>query len=162
MKKIVEHKTSPNPSTGGENSTSPLEERFDHDYITANAWTYPLIKDEQQYLKRYQTESEKALWHELRNKKTGYKIRRQHVVDRFIVDFICLEKKVIIEVDGNIHNSQKERDRERDARLKSLGYTVIRISNSEIAHHILTTVNKITTYLNTGELPSCGGVGGGL
>ena len=72
-------------------------------YITANPYTYPIIKDYRKDLKDYQTEAELLLWQYLRNKKTGHKIRRQQIIGDFIVDFVCLTKKLVIELDGEIH-----------------------------------------------------------
>src|SRR5665647_3283869 len=79
-------------------------------YITANPYTYPVIKDYRKDLKDHQTKAELVLWEYLRNKKTGHKIRRQHVIDDFITDFVCLSKKVIIEIDGEIHKFQQAKD----------------------------------------------------
>nr|WP_199200165.1 DUF559 domain-containing protein [Adhaeribacter arboris] len=62
-------------------------------YITANPLTYKLIKEMRDALKDNPTEAEKVIWEYLRNKKTGYKIRRQHIIDDFIMDFVCLRKK---------------------------------------------------------------------
>jgi very-short-patch-repair endonuclease len=83
-------------------------------------------------LKDNPTEAEKVMWEYLRNKKTGYKIRRQHIIDDFITDFVCLSKNVVIEIDGKIHLKQKEYDELRTARLNELGYEVIRFTNEEV------------------------------
>jgi very-short-patch-repair endonuclease len=101
-------------------------------YITANPYTNPIIKDYRKDLKDHQTEAENVLWEYMRNKKTGHKIRRQHVIGDFIIDFACLSKKVIIEIDGKIHNFQKEQDELRTIRLNKLGCEVIRFTNTEV------------------------------
>jgi very-short-patch-repair endonuclease len=62
-------------------------------YITANPKNYLLIKEIRDGLKNNPTQAEKQLWLYLKNKKTGYKIRRQHIIDDFIVDFVCLNIK---------------------------------------------------------------------
>ncbi len=72
-------------------------------YVTANPAIYKKIKQIQESLKKNPTKAEKIIWKYLRNKKTGYKIRRQHIIDCYITDFVCLRKKVIIEIDGKIH-----------------------------------------------------------
>jgi very-short-patch-repair endonuclease len=101
-------------------------------YITANPKHYILIKDMRKSLKDNPTEAEKLIWEYLKTKKTGYKIRRQHVIDNFITDFVCLSKKVVIEIDGKIHLQQKEYDELRTAKLNELQYEIIRFTNEEV------------------------------
>ncbi|HNW51125.1 MAG TPA: DUF559 domain-containing protein, partial [Prolixibacteraceae bacterium] len=128
---FVPEKTSPTPPKEGLNS-SPLGRLGGAGYITANPKNYGLIKEMRDYLKENPTEAEKVMWEYLRNKKTGYKIRRQHIIDDFITDFVCLSKKVVIEIDGKIHLQQKEYDELRTARLNELEYEVIRFTNEEV------------------------------
>ena len=136
-------------------------------YITANPYTYPVIKDYRKKLKDHQTKAELVLWEYLRNKKTGHKIRRQHVIDDFIPDFVCLSKKVIIEIDGEIHKFQHEKDNMRTIRLNTLGYEVIRFTNDEVLNAPGKVAQKIKNYLNNRQVwkvsisPSFGGVRGG-
>jgi very-short-patch-repair endonuclease len=81
------------------------------------------------------TPSEKILWNVLRgNGLNGWKFRRQMVIDKFIVDFCCLEAKLIVELDGSIHDSREaqEADALRTEHLIALGYQVIRFRNEEI------------------------------
>jgi predicted helicase/very-short-patch-repair endonuclease len=120
---FTNEKTSPTP---------PKEGLSQPGYITANAKNYLLIKEMRDSLKDNPTEAEKVMWEYLRNKKTGYKIRRQHIIDDFITDFVCLIKNVVIEIDGKIHLQQKEYDELRTARLNELGYEVIRFTNEEV------------------------------
>lgn len=112
--------------------TPPKEGLSKPRYITANPLNYKLIKEMRDTLKDNPTEAEKIMWEHLRNKKTGYKIRRQHIIDDFITDFVCLRKKVVIEIDGKIHLQQKEYDELRTLRLNELGYEVIRFTNEEV------------------------------
>lgn len=121
-------------------------------YITANPFTYPVIKDYRKNLKDHQTKAELVLWEYLRNKKTGYKIRRQHVIDDFIPDFVCLTKKVIIEIDGEIHKFQQEKDNLRTIRLNNLGYEVIRFTNDEVLNSPYQVAQKIKDYLNNRQV----------
>ena len=73
-------------------------------YQTARASVYPLLKQLAEDKKKNQTPAEEILWEQLRGKQLeSYKFRRQHVIDEFIVDFACLEKRLIIEVDGGYH-----------------------------------------------------------
>jgi very-short-patch-repair endonuclease len=79
------------------------------------------------------TDAEQLLWRHLRNREFGgWKFRRQHPVGPFIVDFICLDKNVVIEVDGGQHDDNKELDLQRSAYLTMMGYTVIRFWNNEV------------------------------
>ncbi len=93
-----------------------------------------LVKEVRE-LRTKQTSAEEILWALLRNRKfLGLKFRRQHQIGSYIVDFYCVEKFLIIELDGSIHNStaQIKKDTKRDAYLQSLGNTVIRIKNEEL------------------------------
>jgi very-short-patch-repair endonuclease len=83
-------------------------------------------------LRRDDTRAEKIAWTLLKDRRLeGYKFRRQVPIEGFIVDFYCHARKLIVELDGEIHAEQEqlERDRKRDARLHELGYTVLRFSN---------------------------------
>jgi predicted helicase len=128
---FVNEKTSPTPPKEGL-SSSPLGRLGGVGYITANPAHYKLIKEMRDKLKDNPTEAEKVMWEYLRNKKTGYKIRRQHIIDDFITDFVCLSKKVVIEIDGKIHLQQKEYDELRTQRFNDLDYEVIRFTNEEV------------------------------
>jgi len=78
------------------------------------------------------TDAEAVLWSILRAKRLeGMRFRRQHPIENYIVDFICLEEKLIIEVDDSQHAENKY-DEKRDARLKELGFIVLRFWNDEI------------------------------
>jgi len=112
---------------GPDDTTSPIP-----GYITANPHTYHLIKEIRDTLKQNPTKEEELLWIFLKNKKTGYHIRRQHIIDSYITDFVCLGKKLVIEIDGKIHLRQKENDKLRTLRLNELGFEVIRFTNEEV------------------------------
>jgi len=118
-------------------------------YITANPKNYLLIKEIRDSLKNNPTQAEKLLWLYLKNKKTGYKIRRQHIIDDFIVDFVCLNKKVVIEVDGKIHLNQKEYDELRTTRLNELEFKVIRFENEEVFLNPEKVANQIKLVLES-------------
>lgn len=92
------------------------------------------------------TEAENILWNQLRNKNLGDKFRQQHLIDDFIVDFVCLSKNLIIEVDGGYHETkeQKELDEERTFILNKKGYKVIRFSNEEV----LRNSSKVLEIIN--------------
>ncbi|NTW26040.1 MAG: endonuclease domain-containing protein [Lentimicrobium sp.] len=117
-------------------------------YITANECSYPFIKDIRDTLKDNPTEAEKIMWEFLRNKKTGHKIRRQHIIDNYITDFVCILKKVIVEIDGKIHLKQQESDELRTQRLNELGFEVIRFTNEEVQANPELVAGKIKKYLD--------------
>ncbi len=95
-------------------------------------------------LRKNMTPAEKLLWNELRNRKVeNCKFRRQHPIDIFIADFYCHEKKTVVEVDGEIHNNQKEYDIGRTAEIESFGIMVIRFTNHEIETNIKLAIEKI-------------------
>ena len=98
------------------------------------------------------TIAERILWEELRNKKTGYKFRKQHPIGDYIADFICIEKKIVIEVDGGYHNTleQQQDDRVRTIDIEKMGYNVIRFTNEEVEHDLQNVIMKIKqTLYNT-------------
>ena len=83
-------------------------------------------------LRRELTPHERLLWQRLRGGALGCRFRRQHVLGRYIVDFVCLEKRLVIEVDGDPHAEQQSYDRQRTQWLNHEGYRVVRFSNSDI------------------------------
>ena len=111
-------------------------------------------------LRQNMTDSEQMLWKELRGRKfIGLKFVRQHPLiyqminnepRYFIADFMCYEKKLVIEVDGLIHEFQKEEDQHREEILKSLGLNILRIKNEEV-EDIAKVMDKIRTYINEME-----------
>ncbi|MFM2156875.1 MAG: hypothetical protein RL516_1624 [Bacteroidota bacterium] len=116
-------------------------------YITANPQNYLFIKGIRDKLKRKPTKAEELIWFYLKNKKTGFKIRRQHIIDNFIVDFVCLSKKVVIEIDGKIHLIQKDYDEARSSRLNELNFKVIRFDNEEVYLNPEKVANEIKEVL---------------
>ena len=107
-------------------------------------------------LRRNQTGAEKILWHEVRNRKlNGKKFLRQHPIiygtyknnfQFIIADFYCAEHKLIVELDGKIHDYQKEYDEQRDLLVDEMGYKVLRIKNEEL-NNIEKVKNKIIREL---------------
>ncbi|WP_438962664.1 DUF559 domain-containing protein, partial [Nonlabens sp.] len=95
------------------------------------------------------TPAEDKLWQELRGRKlSNHKFRRQHPIDRFIVDFVCLDKKLVVEVDGEIHNEQQVEDQERTSILElENGFKVIRFSNEEVLQNLSKVLDKIDNVL---------------
>lgn len=83
------------------------------------------------------------VWHRLKGNRLGVKFRRQHVINRFIVDFYCPKLGLVIEIDGKIHDIQFGRYRERDSILTGLGCQIVRFSNEEVLHSPKAVVQKI-------------------
>ncbi|MBV8888472.1 MAG: endonuclease domain-containing protein [Alphaproteobacteria bacterium] len=83
------------------------------------------------YLRRHSTGAEQALWHQLRRNQLGARFRRQFPIPPFIVDFACVEGRLVIEVDGGQHSAPGDHDR-RDAILFARGWRVLRFWNNEV------------------------------
>jgi very-short-patch-repair endonuclease len=94
------------------------------------------------------TTMEDALWRQIRNRRVaGAKFRRQYAIGRFIVDFYCAEARLIIEVDGSIHDYSQEEDRIRQAFLEGLGLQVIRFTNGDVSQHPHAVLERIAEVL---------------
>ena len=121
--------------------------------MTADKSVYSVLKEKAQHMRKEPTETENVLWRFLCDAQLGYKFRRQHIIDSYIVDFACLQKKLIIEVDGKYHleTEQQELDKQREQRLKSLGFTIIRFANEQIIHDTDNTLLTIKQHLQNGK-----------
>ncbi len=118
------------------------------------------LKSIAQEMRRDPTPAERELWQYLRRKQVlGYKFRRQHGIGPFIVDFYCDRARLIIEVDGDIHDESEnvKRDAFRQQMLEDIGYTVIRFRNKEVLTDPDAVIARITMCLPS----SYGGAGGG-
>ena len=101
-------------------------------------------------LRRDQTEAEKRLWLHLRDRRLGgRKFKRQCPVDRFIVDFLCADAHLIVEVDGGQHAVRAQADARRTEILESLGYMVLRYWNNDVMANIEGVVEDIATMLES-------------
>jgi very-short-patch-repair endonuclease len=101
------------------------------------------------------TDAEKHLWYYLRNKNLeGLKFRRQVILGKYIVDFICFEKRLIIEVDGGQHVDNKQSDIVRDAWLESQGFRVLRFWNNEVLENRDGVILKILSVLQPPPPPA--------
>jgi 5-methyltetrahydrofolate--homocysteine methyltransferase len=91
---------------------------------------------------------ERLLWSELRNRKLdGFKFKRQHPIGRYIVDFVCLERQLILELDGGIHKLKREADAARDAALQTFGYRTLRVTNEELMREFPSALQIIRSAL---------------
>ena len=105
------------------------------------------------------TEAEKHLWHVLRSKSLGVKFRRQAVIGRYIVDFACFEKKLVVEVDGGQH-CESQRDITRDEWLSNQGFKVLRFWNNDVFANLEGLFQKIEECLIPPPGPPPPGGGG--
>jgi 5-methyltetrahydrofolate--homocysteine methyltransferase len=97
-------------------------------------------------LRRNATVGEQLLWFHLRNRKVdGHKFKRQHPIGRYVVDFVCTDKKLVIEVDGSTHLSEEaiNRDRNRQKWLEENGYVVMRFWGDEVKNDIMSVLERI-------------------
>lgn len=96
------------------------------------------------------TAAEERLWQNLRNRQLlGFKFRRQHAIERFIVDFYCAEAGLVLEVDGTIHQYSKEEDLIRQAYIESYNLHLLRFSNEDILNNLDEVLNKIAFILDS-------------
>jgi len=99
-------------------------------------------------LRKRLTDAEKKLWSHIRLRQiTGHKFRRQQLIGKYIVDFACFEKKLVVEVDGGQHSLQSSSDKERTAWLESQGYKVLRFWNNEVLKEIEVVLDVIARAL---------------
>ena len=160
---IQERAVSPlpsSPSKGG--AESPLEgEKQGRLWNTADPAIYEQLKEKAETMRKNPTEAEAALWEMLRGKNIDAKFRRQHIIGDYIVDFVCLDKQLVVEVDGGYHYTpeQQRLDRERTHFLQSKGFAVLRFTNEEVLCHTHETLTVIRNALQ--YLPLEGGLEGG-
>ena len=93
------------------------------------------------------TNTERHLWYYLRAKRLGFKFKRQFPMGRYIVDFVCLEKRIIIELDGGQHLDNESYDRERTAWLNRQGFKVLRFWNNEVLQQTQSVLEVILAAL---------------
>ncbi|MHB1103775.1 MAG: endonuclease domain-containing protein [Devosia sp.] len=105
-------------------------------------------------LRRVPTDAERRMWNMLRNRSVqGMKFLRQFPIGPFVVDFVCRELMLVIEVDGNQHADDRTYDDRRTAFLNSRGYSVLRFWNNEVLQH-LDGVHEMIAGINSGVVPA--------
>ena len=124
------------------------------DFKTAYPDSYSTIKQNAKDNRSMMTDAERYLWNYIKNEQIGVRFRRQHIIGDYIVDFICLKQKLIIEVDGGYHNNptQQQKDRIRQNWLESMGYKVLRFNNNDILHQIESVITIIKQNISI-DLP---------
>ena len=110
-----------------------------------------ILKDRRRELRKNLTKTEQELWWYIRDKKLGVKFKRQHSIGGYILDFYCSEKKLIVELDGEIHNTKEAReyDAVRNKYFESLGYKTLRFLNREVEENIEKVLDKIEKNILT-------------
>ena len=115
-----------------------------------------LLLNKAKEMRNNPTEAEKIVWMNLKSKALGYKFRQQHLIADYIVDFVCLSRKIIIEVDGEIHENQLEADAERTKVLNEKGFKVLRFNNKEVLNNIDSVLNVVFYELRNAVVPPSG------
>jgi very-short-patch-repair endonuclease len=107
------------------------------------------LLDRRRELRQKPTLQEEKLWWYLKDKRLGYKFRRQHSVGGYILDFYCKEKKLVVEIDGEIHRTKENREYDdvRDKFFKELGYKVLRFPNKQVEENVKEVVKIIKNHL---------------
>ena len=120
-------------------------------YETTDASTYELLLENAKANRNHPTVAESLLWNQLKQKQLGVRFRRQHPVEGYIPDFLCIRKKLIVEVDGGYHlyGNQMLNDAERTAFLEQFGYKVIRFTNEQIYHQMENVLHQIKEELES-------------
>ena len=161
----------PSPPAPQGGILEPKSSNQNFDYATADPFIYGLLKQFVREHRSKPTDAENALWQMLRGKKLdGVKFRRQHIIGSYIADFVSLDKKLVIEVDGLIHQLPENlaSDAERTAWLIEHGFEVIRFTNDEVLFNPDNTITAVTEKLNAipakanpSQNPPLGGGGAG-
>ena len=111
----------------------------------------PSIFEKARLLRENLTDSEIMLWKELSKNKLGFRFKSQHPIGIYIADFYCHKAKLVIEVDGEIHNSSdsKEYDFNRDRTMNEFGITILRFTNNEVLKEMEKVLKVISVYLSS-------------
>ncbi len=113
-----------------------------------------MLKRFQKTLRTNQTDAESRLWYHLRDRRfQGWKFRRQHILQGYIVDFVCFERKLVIELDGGQHADQETYDNRRTQVLENDGFKVIRFWNNDVLTNLEGVLEMI---LAAPHPPLCG------
>ena len=116
----------------------------------------PVLQEQARKFRREMTPAEKLLWEAVRDSKLGgLHFRRQQVIDDFIVDFYCHAAGLVVEVDGEVHDSQVERDAERDGVLQARGLLILRFSNRRVMNGLRAVLREIGDLARGRVGPEC-------
>ncbi len=145
----------PMPPEGG-GVVTPMKAGID----MADPAYYPELKRRAAQMRANPTEAEEQLWNALCEQQIGYKIRRQHIVSQYILDFAYLDNRIAIELDGGYHSKENQQydDAVRTKHLESFGWRVLRFTNSEVFHDLESVISQIKSAISISSSPSgdCG------
>ena len=127
---------------------TPSQREGEFGYYTTDPKTWRALQDRALEMRKNPTDAEKIMWEILRRDTTEHHFRRQHIIGRFIVDFVCLEKGIVVEIDGDIHDYRKDEDKERTEILNQMGFEIIRFTNDEVIKDKENVLEKIIFKLN--------------
>jgi very-short-patch-repair endonuclease len=119
------------------------------DFRTSSPDRYKILKAFARENRKNMTEAESVLWQFIRDRRLGVQFLRQHIVGDYIVDFICRDTGLVIEVDGAYHSEphQREGDERRTRELEAKGLRIVRFSNEDVICDIENVINKICHLL---------------
>jgi len=123
-------------------STEKKSKGFIAEAVNANA-----LVEKSKEMRENPTKAEATLWTQLKGKKLNIKFRKQHIIEDYIVEFVCISKGLIVEVDGEIDESQIENENKRTAFLESQGFKIIRFETEEILNNTDAVLNVIKQEL---------------
>ncbi|UPL48710.1 phosphoribosylformylglycinamidine synthase subunit PurQ [Hymenobacter sublimis] len=160
FRNIVEHIRGPHPPApspvGRGSQTAPAETSIAGSVFTTTPQKWEALKEYARDMRKQPTPAEERLWEELRGQKLDVKFRRQHAIDAYIVDFVTIPDKLIVEVDGDVHAEvgQAEYDAGRTHALQELGYQLLRFTNDEVltqTEKVLATIQRHLDQTNQTE-----------
>jgi leucyl-tRNA synthetase len=103
--------------------------------------------------RREPTRSEAMLWDALRRRTLGVKFRRQVVIGPFVADFVCHPRKLVVEIDGRVHETQLERDAERQAFIEAHGFSFFRVTADDVERDVEGVIARLRAHLATIPIP---------
>ena len=122
------------------------------DFKSSSPDIYLLLKENARKNRKRMTEAETVMWERLRRMPRPYSFRRQHVIGDYIVDFVCMFKKLVVEVDGEYHYTDEQQvlDNVRTDFLNRMGYSVIRFANEQVVNNTNDVVAQIEELIYEG------------
>lgn len=117
--------------------------------MTASPFDYELLKANAKENRKYMTEAESAFWQLAKGSAFGQRCLRQHVIGEYIVDFLFRKSRLIVEIDGGYHFTEKQQQKDsfRTACLEQMGYKLIRFTNEEVLFDPDSVIERINQLL---------------
>ena len=142
----IEFGLTPGLSPGGEGGVELSGKKL---FKTADKTFWETLKNYGRTNRKNQTEAEDAIWQRIRNNQLGVKVRRQHAIEGYIVDFVLLQVNLAIEIDGKYHDESEQKifDEIRTKCLSSVGLSLLRFTNDEVLNNIESVINKINAFI---------------